>query len=238
MNKAIETLLRYQDVDMQLRAIEAECENNESFRAAARARKNLRVAKERIDACEKKAEDILGTLARSEQEYDSVNAKIAELKQDVQESDADDDVDYIVGVFKKLQDSAIAIERDVEELQRQIAELTRTYNEMRGVMKESKATFEEEYKKYEEFYATKKADMDAYKTRLEGMTADIPPALFAKYSALRKEKRLPAVHELEKDGDTYRCPRCRMELDKATVETVRRNGQGECANCRHILYID
>lgn len=238
MEKNLEAILAYQDVDMQLRAIEVELEQNEAFVAAAKARQAMRNAKNKIALCEKKAEEILATLARAQSEFNTVNEKIAALKQDVQESDENDDVDYTVGVLTRLQDSSNGLAKEVEELQKQIAEVTRNYNEARESIKRNKTVFEAKKVEYDAFYSTKVDAMKKLQDQLAGMSKGIEASVMEKYAALRREKKMPALQKIIKDGSVYRCPRCRMEVDAATVERIRVAGAGECTTCHFILYMD
>lgn len=226
-------ILRYQETDKKLFALERELASCKERKEFLKSKKFLEGAAERLDSLEMKARALKEKAAEAEQRCAAIEKDLSEFSGIDELINGGADVSY----YKK------AAQRQMETLRKEKADLNAIVAEIEGVDKDFKKLKKEvlaEQKNYtenKESYDAVKASREDEKKALEGELAEIAKtiekAALERYMTKRKEKVFPVVYPLTADG---RCGACSMDIPLAAMSAVDSDGTIECENCRRILY--
>ncbi len=229
----IDELLKYQETDGKLRAIEQEIAATEERKKYMGARKFLEKAPEKLEALDARAAEFKLLFERLEKKY----AEIADTIKDYE------NLDEMIGeqggeiAFYKKNASAIAdnlknLKAEINKLVHQIEKISAEY----AAAKKQTIAMQKQYKEYKEKYNAVKesraAEIGAIEKELAAMEKGMPADTLAKYKAKRKEKVFPVVVEVTGN----RCPQCGMELSIAEISKLNDGSFIECDSCRRILF--
>lgn len=229
----IDAMLKYQETDGKLRAVEQEIAATEERKKYMTARKFLEKAPEKLEALDARAVEFKRIFERLEQKY----AEIADTIKDYE--NLDEMVDEQGGEISFYKKNAAAISDNLKSLRAEINKLVqqieKTAAEYAAAKKQTIA-MQKQYKEYKEKYAAVKesraAEIAAIEAELAKIGKDIPAETLDKYKAKRKEKIFPVIVEV--NGN--RCPQCGMELSIAEISKLTDGRYIECDSCRRILF--
>lgn len=229
----IEAMLKYQETDGKLRAIEQEIAATDERKKYMTARKFLEKAPEKLEALDARAAEFRHIFERLEKKY----AEIADTIKDYE--NLDEMVDEQGGEISFYKKNAAAIADNLKSLKAEINKLVqqieKTAAEYAAAKKQTIA-MQKQYKEYKEKYAAVKesraAEIAAIEAELAKLEKGIPADTLAKYKAKRKEKIFPVLAEVSGN----RCPQCGMELSIAETSKLADGLFIECDSCRRILF--
>ena len=229
----IDAMLKYQETDGKLRAVEQEIAATEERKKYMTARKFLEKAPEKLEALDARAVEFKRIFERLEQKY----AEIADTIKDYE--NLDEMVDEQGGEISFYKKNAAAIADNLKSLRAEINKLVqqieKTAAEYAAAKKQTIA-MQKQYKEYKEKYAAVKesraAEIAAIEAELAKIGKDIPAETLDKYKAKRIEKIFPVIVEV--NGN--RCPQCGMELSIAEISKLTDGRYIECDSCRRILF--
>ena len=229
----IDAMLKYQETDGKLRAVEQEIAATEERKKYMTAHKFLEKAPEKLEALDARAVEFKRIFERLEQKY----AEIADTIKDYE--NLDEMVDEQGGEISFYKKNAAAIADNLKSLRAEINKLVqqieKTAAEYAAAKKQTIA-MQKQYKEYKEKYAAVKesraAEIAAIEAELAKIGKDIPAETLDKYKAKRKEKIFPVIVEV--NGN--RCPQCGMELSIAEISKLTDGRYIECDSCRRILF--
>lgn len=229
----IDELLKYQEADGKLRAIEQEIASTDERKKYMSARKFLEKAPEKLEALDARATEFRLMFERLEKKY----VEIADTIKDYE--NLDEMVDEQGGEISFYKKNAAAIADNLKNLKAEInklvSQIEKTSAEYAAVKKQTIA-MQRQYKEYKEKYAavkeTRAAEVAAIEAELAKIGKEVPAETLAKYKAKRKEKVFPVVVEVSGN----RCPQCGMELSIADISKLSDGSFIECDSCRRILF--
>lgn len=229
----IDELLKYQEADGKLRAIEQEIASTDERKKYMSARKFLEKAPEKLEALDARATEFRLMFERLEKKY----AEIADTIKDYE--NLDEMVDERGGEISFYKKNAAAIADNLKNLKAEInklvSQIEKTSAEYAAAKKQTIA-MQRQYKEYKEKYAavkeTRAAEVAAIEAELAKIGKEVPAETLAKYKAKRKEKVFPVVVEVFGN----RCPQCGMELSIADISKLSDGSFIECDSCRRILF--
>ena len=229
----IDAMLKYQETDGKLRAVEQEIAATEERKKYMTARKFLEKAPEKLEALDARAVEFKRIFERLEQKY----AEIADTIKDYE--NLDEMVDEQGGEISFYKKNAAAIADNLKslrvEINKLVQQIEKTAAEYAAAKKQTIA-MQKQYKEYKEKYAAVKesraAEIAAIEAELAKIGKDIPAETLDKYKAKRKEKIFPVIVEV--NGN--RCPQCGMELSIAEISKLTDGRYIECDSCRRILF--
>ena len=229
----IDELLKYQEADGKLRAIEQEIASTDERKKYMSARKFLEKAPEKLEALDARATEFRLIFERLEKKY----AEIADTIKDYE--NLDEMVDEQGGEISFYKKTAAAIADNLKNLKAEInklvSQIEKTSAEYAAAKKQTIA-MQRQYKEYKEKYAavkeTRAAEVAAIEAELAKIGKEVPAETLAKYKAKRKEKVFPVVVEVSGN----RCPQCGMELSIADISKLSDGSFIECDSCRRILF--
>ena len=206
----IDELLKYQEADGKLRAIEQEIASTDERKKYMTARKFLEKAPEKLEALDARAAEFKRMFERLEQKY----SEIADTIKDYENLDEMvDEQGGEIAFYKKnaaaISDSLKSLKAEINKLVQQIEKTSAEY----AAAKKQTIAMQKQYKEYKEKYSAVKES-------------------HAQEVAAVEEKVFPVVVEVSGN----RCPQCGMELSIAEISKLADGNFIECDSCRRILF--
>ena len=229
----IDELLRYQEADGRLRAVEQGIASTEERKKYVTARKFLEKAPEKLDALDARAAEFKRAFERLEKKY----AEIADTIKDYENLDEMvDEQGGEISFYKKsasqISDSLRALKAEINRLVSQIESASAEYQAAKKQTIAMQKQYKEYKVKYSEIKEKRAAEIAAIEAELAKLAKGVPETTLAKYKAKRKEKVFPVVCEVTGN----RCPGCGMELSIAELSKLTDGNFIECDSCRRILF--
>ncbi len=228
----IEQLLRYQQKDAELIAIEQEIANSEERKKYVQTKNFMKKASEKLDQLEAKSQEILAQLDRLNKRYEEIAETLKDFEHLDELVEGGADLFFYQRNATQIAESLKALKVEINAL---IAEAKDTTNEYQTLKKKVIAT-QKQYPEistvYQEYKKTKQDAAGAISKELEEIAKKLDPEVLRKYNTKRSERIFPILCEIKAD----RCSKCGMELSIAGKETVSQGKVVECENCHRFLY--
>lgn len=231
--KQIETIKRYQDLDMQLYSLENEFIKSQEFRA-------VHYLKDKYLKGEKSYARLLKEKDDQIDHFEKIIKKFDELK--VIEENIDQDINEIKDLVELdlYEDSLLKYEECVTSIDKEINRSTRKLNEIKIEVERLLKAIEALKSKYIE----QKAILDnlkkevlmkgaPLKKEMNSLEEHIDKNFLKKYRALRKEKKMPPFVQYLNGN----CAGCGMQINLEVEKKLINSGDyTECPECRRIVY--
>ena len=229
----IDELLKYQEADGKLRAIEQEISATDERKKYMTARKFLEKAPEKLEALDAKAAELKHVFELLEKKYSEIADTIKDYENlDEMVDEEGGDISFYKKNASQIADNLRALKGEINKLVSQIEAASAEY----AAAKKQTIAMQKQYKEYKVKYGEIK---DAHAEQIKEVEAElaalakkVPEATLAKYKAKRKEKVYPVVCEVAGN----RCPQCGMELSIAELSKLSEGTFIECDSCRRILF--
>ena len=229
----IDELLKYQEADGRLRAVEREISSTEEHKKYMTALKFLKKAPEKLEALDVKATELRRAFERLEAKY----AEIADTIRDYENLDEmigeqGGELSFYKKSASQIADSLRALKTEINRLSSQIEEASAEYQ----AAKKQTIAMQKQYKEYKEKDAAVKQahaeEIGKIEKELAQLAKAVPAATLEKYKAKRKEKLFPVACEVANN----RCPQCGMELSLAEMSKLDSGTLIECDSCHRTLF--
>lgn len=227
----MQELLKYQDLDNQLRKVVGILNASESRKKANQMQQYLKETQLKLISLDKSSGQIVDFFNKLKQEEIAIVEKVESLlKKDGNISL--DDYELVSNEISKLIDKLSKIERDLNSVQNKLISVNK---EFEGLMKNAKTArnnlnvYKQEYDKQKAQY---EPQIEKLKQELVEQKKKVKPELLAKYNAKAEGKIFPIFVSL-KDN---RCSGCRMEVSASKIKDLKSRHYVECENCGRIIY--
>lgn len=224
-------LLKYQEVDKELRKIEQEIASSEERKKFIQAKKFMEAAVEKLDAYDRRAVDLKRTRDELAARVEDVNKALAEYS-DLEELSEDDGA---VLFYKKnalaLADNLRAVKNELQKLVSDIESATEEYKKLKEQTKLMQKQYKEFNEKLKELKGSRGAELNEINKKLAELAKNIPAEIIAKYDAKRKERVFPVLVPLTSGGCI-----CGMEFSLAQKNKLSGGNVIECEHCRRLVY--
>ncbi len=230
----LQAILKYQEVDAKLYAIERELSGSETRKEYVKIKKFLEAAPEKLDALDVKAKALRA-------EADSLAKKYEKLEEALKDFENVDELvlgGADISFYKKNAQATVdklkKLKNDLNALVANVKATDEEYQKLKKQVISLGKKWEEVSKTYKELKAQKDAEKKPFEGQLSALAADIPAAMLEIYKTKRKEKIFPVVGQIAGN----RCPYCSMELPIAARSKLSGGGWIECENhiCNRILF--
>ncbi len=230
----LQAILKYQEVDGKLYAIERELSSSETRKEYVKIKKFLEAAPEKLEALDVKAKSLRA-------EAEDLESKYAKLEEMLKEFDSVEelisggaDVSFYKKKVQTAADKMRKLKADLNALLTNVKETDEEYQKLKKQVLSLGKKWEEVSKAYKELKAQKDVQKKPFEEELSILAADIPAAMLEIYKTKRKEKIFPIVGQIVGN----RCPYCSMELPIAARSKLSGGGWIECENhiCNRVLF--
>ena len=228
----VEKLLKYQQTDEKMLALEKETSQSEERKNFVQAKAFLTKAPEKLEALEAKAVELNALLDKLNKKYEEIYETLADFDHMDELIDGGADISFYKKNVLQITEKLKSIKSEVSALSKSIKDADEEYQSMKkktiSVQKQY-AEYSEVYKKYKE---SKLTEVNKVKKELDVLAKEIDPEVMRKYEEKRSERIFPILCPV-KSG---RCSQCGNELSLVGKEKLSGGGVTECENCHRILY--
>lgn len=228
----LQAILKYQEIDKRLYALERELAGCEERKEYVKAKKFLETAADKLDAYDAKALQLKNEAVELTKKYLKTEDTLKDFSHidELVEGGAD------IAFYKK---NALSISDSLKKIKAELASLTAAINATNDEyqkLKKQVIAMQKQYKEAYEKYNAVKASKDGERKEIEAELAAAQKGLSAealeRYKTKRKERIFPVVGRL----NGTRCPFCGMEPPLAARSKLTGGAVIECDNCRRIIY--
>lgn len=237
MNKQIEQLITYQDVDKELKLIEDELRNSDESKKYLTARKFLQTVNDTLVNLENKAKVIVDSYDITMKEIENLKKVAEEYAKNVENCENENELNYLKKKFQSTIESVNNFENKLNSLSKDMEELLKEFDKLRKMTSVMKAQHEEFGPKYQQLKDSKESKMNELKDKLNEIKKGINDNLMEKYNARRKDNKFPIVYEVDVSNKQPYCPACATLLSQNAVDELSKGEIKECESCRKLLYI-
>lgn len=225
-------LLNYQDLDIEIKKMERELQENSDRQNALKMQQYLKDCQAKLIQLGDKAQSIVNAY----HQYKDVYTKMAQNVELISKNANSSDENKLNGLL----DATASIIENLNKLEKEIASVIASCaaldNEQVSIMKNAR-TAKVNMEKYKENYASAKKIQEeailAKKKKLEELGKTVNKDLLAKYKQRSAEKNKVFVPVV-----SGKCGGCRMEIPAGKMNILKNSKFIECENCGRIIYSD
>jgi predicted nucleic acid-binding Zn-ribbon protein len=229
----IAQLLKYQEIDEKLRAIETEISQSEERKKFGQAIKFLDTAPEKLDKLDSRAGELCKIVDELSEKYKELGENINEYNGMIEISKDIEVVNYYKKNAAKLYEHLKDLKNNINSVIEEIAFINDNFEKMKGQTIAMQRQYKEYKQKYNELKETKENDMKKITAELAKASKGISPELMEKYKLKRQDKIFPILYEV----NDKKCTQCGMELSISELSKLGNDRIIECENCRRLIYI-
>lgn len=226
----MQEILKYQDIDSEIKKIEAQIADNANRKNALKMQQFLKDAQTKLAELEKRADDTI----KAYNQYKEIYNKMAKNLEVAEKNAGSDDISKSEGLLEAIDTIASNLTKLDKEMASIMANCASIQNEVSSIMKSAR-TAKANLQKYKDEFAKYKEEMDVkiagLKEKLAEQAKKVDKTLLSKYKQKSVEKTNVFVAEV-----SGKCGGCRMEISASKLNTLKANGFIECENCGRIIY--
>lgn len=228
----IKEMIRYQETDAKLKAIEQEIGGSEERKKAVSAKKYLDTVNDSVAALDRRAKELAAVYENLMKTQAALDDEAKEFGQALESCEDESEISYLGKKADELMKKTNALENEMNALESEINGIMTQYAQIKKKTAEMKNQFNEYGAKYSELKKSKEPEMNAIKEELQKIEKSVAPELMERYKAKRKDKMFPILYSV---SDKL-CSHCRMELSMAELNRLNVGEVIECDNCRCLIY--
>ncbi len=230
----LQAILKYQEVDKKLYAIERELSGSEERKEYGKIKKALEAAPEKLDAMEMKAKSLRAEADGLAKQYERLEETLKDFDNLDELVAGGADISFYKKNAQATVDKMRKLKNDLNGLIASIKATDEEYQKLKKQVLSIEKKAPEVYKAYKELKAQKDIEKKPYEEELAMLAKDISAEMLEVYKTKRKEKIFPVVGQIA----SGRCPYCSMELPIAARSKLSGGGWIECGThtCNRILF--
>lgn len=236
MNKQIEKLVNYQDVDKELKVLEDEVRKSDESQKYLTAKKFLSTVNDSLAALESKAKVVVNSYNLAMTEIEKLKNVAEEASHIIDACENENELNYYKKKFQSTIDGVNNLEAKINSLSKEMEEIIKEFNKLRVATKQMKAQYDEYAPKFKALKDSKDAEMSKLKAKLDKLKVDIDPSLMEKYQTRRNDKKFPIIYGVDISTTSVYCPACATEMSLSQKNELASGGIKECETCRKLLY--
>ncbi len=236
MNKQLELILAYQEVDKDLKVLEDELLKNEDTQKFFTAKKFLNTVNDSLSSLENKAKTIVDSYNNALNEAKKLQEEATVYAQSVESCESEEELNYYKQKYQTACDVLASTESKINSLTKEMDALLKEFNQLRVKTKEMKVQFEEFGPKAKEFADSQKTKKQELQAKLDKIKVDINEELMQKYLSRRKDKKFPIVYGVDTSKGNCYCPSCATGMSISAISELSTGDIKECESCRKLLY--
>ncbi|MCD8294337.1 MAG: hypothetical protein LUE27_03680 [Clostridia bacterium] len=235
----MEYLLKYQQVDEKLLAIEKEVTGSQERKNYITTKNFLTQAPEKLTAYETRAQRMEKQVKALEDSYNELAETIEDFNNMDELVEDGADISYYKKSIMQIMDKLRGIKTEIASLQKAIADAGKEYQDFKKKTIQMQNLYNNDYQPtYKAYKAKKTEEMNAIKVQLDEIAKHIDPAPMKKYLEKRSERIFPVLCPIKTINKELRCSKCGMGFPISSLEKIKAGGVVECDNCHRILYTE
>lgn len=225
----IQEILKYQQIDGELRKLEKQLAELPERKKAAELQNNLKAGQTRLAVVEQNAQKSTENFSKAKAYYDDLLIKIETLSKAI----ADTDLDKVRDLQRAKNNFYQMIDKLEKELSKINAQLTMVNNEYNSIIKNAKLAktqLDTLKVKFTEAKQMLEPQIAKLKTELVAQSKKLDKNILDKYHAKRESKFPVFVRNI--NGT---CGGCRMAISASKMREFNSSEYIECENCGRII---
>lgn len=229
----INEILRYQEQDARLIAIEHELENSQQKKEVNKLVEQVKQAQGKLVTLEKTASSLIAEFEKVRQNYEKESQKIEQNKKLDLKSQNEAQLRETEQVIRKEIGGLLGMGKEIKALSNKIASTVRDFEKTKAYGVECKGKYKRSLDSYNAFCANKQAEKEKIQHELDALSKKIDSTILSKYKKMRADNKFPILVPLNNQA----CGGCAMSLPNARFDLLKQKGVLECENCHRIIYL-
>ena len=234
----LDSILKYQAIDGELRKIKREIMTDKSVQAAEKAKREFGEKKQIVLKSEAVATKVYGGYEESRKHYEETMKKAESLMAKLDGDEvSDDEAEEIVAQLEALKGKLGEIADYIYNIKKKGEDAVREFSHAQKSGKELKAQYDEAKKVRDQLEEKYKPQLEKLEKELNEARKSVTAELMAEYERVTKEDKIfPAYVEAYENLDkSLSCSRCGYTLPGNAKSDLMQKGTIVC-NCRRIIY--
>lgn len=236
MDKNLETLLKYQELDIKLRRSLDSLEKSEANKKMEQARSEFNGAKKTVQDSEKDAESMLDSYEQTAAQFIELTNRVNDLELVLENAEPEDDLKDTAEQLESLKNKAVALEKKLNDYKAAAEKLVKNYQDANTVGLKMRDCFNAAKAEYTELIKAAEPEINALKKKLKDLESQINADTLKQYKAITAENKYPAFVEVHSSDGTYSCQGCGLQLSQKNTSTLNEKGTCICETCRRVIY--
>jgi len=228
----IEKLIKYQEIDEKLRAIEQELIHSEERSKLGQAMKFLDTAPEKLEKIDTRAGELYSIVGEFTTKYKELEDNISEYNGNIEKSEEIEVINFYKKSASKLYEQIKDLKNNINNILEELAEVNDSFDKMKNQTILMQRQYKEFKQKYSDLKVTKEDQMKKIEADLLKVSKGISVTLMEKYKQKRQDKMFPILYEV----NGKRCSQCGMEFSLSELSNLSNEKVIECENCRRLIY--
>ena len=228
----IESLLKYQEVDGQLKKLVSDINQSEESVKGKKLGAFLKESEDKIKKMDKRADELNALIEKLKANYKQSTEKLVELEEGVGQAIDKDELNYVAKKLAELTKTIAGIEKDLANAIKEMGDISTRYDDLRAKVPSAKAQYKECRAKFDQLKKDKEPQISALKQQLAELEKDIDSKMMEAYQKVRGQNIYPVVVPLVGNN----CGGCRMDLSIGEVGKIESQGYAVCENCHRFIY--
>jgi len=228
----MQEMIRYQQIDMQIRKLNAELASSKNKKGAGEMQQYLKDGQAKLLKLEEVAENLTKQYEKAVKLYNDFVTKLETLNKSVESLNVEK-VEELENTINNFKANSETLENNISALANKINQANKEFEVLMNNAKKAKHNLEV----YKANYNKEKAQIEPEIARLSkellDQKAKVDKNLLAKYTQKSEGKAFP-IFVPETDG---KCGGCRMEISASKRSDLKSKGVIECENCGRLIYL-
>lgn len=236
MENSIKNILKYQEFDGLIKAIDDEVKKSEVSQQYLTAKKFLSTVNETLSNLELRAKALVDAHNLASKEIEKLNGTASEFVLSIEDCENEEELTYYKKKLQETMDVLASLENKVNGIDKDMESILKEFNTLRAKNSEMKALRDEMIPKVKDLTDSKKEEKDKLIKERDLLASSINEELLQKYVLKRKDNKFPIVIEAIMQKDSCYCPACGMSLLSSVRSELASGKIIECENCKKLLY--
>lgn len=231
----LEALWQYQQKDMQVDQCESKMRQDPMRVKLVRLQKYFKEQQDAMKAVENETERVSKTLAQSQQQYETLQARVQEQVEKAEQTQFETAAEARAQLnqVRDLLSRLTTLEQRLAQLSRDLNKGGRDLRTARQNATKARTDYTELKTEYDQVYAKQMEELEALAKVRDEAAKGVDEALIAKYQAVKK-RCSPPIALLRGD----QCGGCNMSQPAVVTSAVKKGERiVECETCGRILYV-
>ena len=228
----MQEIIRYQELDSELRKLEAELASSKNRKGAAEMQMYLKDGQNRLMKLEEISASLMAQYQKAISLYNDFIEKLEKFAKNIENAN-EDQKESLMSMLNNFNSTAENLENNISVFANKINSVSKEVEAIMNNAKKAKHNLEV----YKINYSKEKENLDPQiskiKNELELQKKKVDSALLNVYSTKAEGKIFP-IFVPETKG---KCGGCRMEISAGKLSLLKSKGVVECENCGRLIYI-
>ncbi len=232
----IEKLLAYQEIDGNLKNLEAKVLGSEERKKVASAKKYLEGVEENLNKLNSQAGELNATYEALKVKQEKVLEKEKDIAKALASLQDGAEAEFLLKKANELMQELKSIDAELNKLSNAINEMAKEYSQIKNSTAAAQAQFAEFRPKYEQLRNEIQPEKEKIEKELEKLAKGIDKDAMELYLKKRAEKLFPIVCEVKANGKDFMCAKCYNMLDLSAVSKLNKGEIVECDHCHRLMF--